>query len=212
MAARDAYIDVVLDRSAEAKDTFFARHATHILSAAERITVLELLELERHTQLMYTSCGWFFDEISGIETVQIIAYAAASCSSPRNFSETQAPPRRPVPRHPRPRQIQLARARRRRRNLSPLRHRHPHQSRPGRRPLRHQLHLPQLPEDGELFCFDSTAMPTRASPPAAAKSRSAAPASAPASPRRRKTSSSPYSTLAIKISPPPSAATPTESR
>jgi len=24
---------------------------------------------------MYTSCGWFFDEISGIETVQIIAYA-----------------------------------------------------------------------------------------------------------------------------------------
>jgi hypothetical protein len=31
--------------------------------------------MERHTQLMYTSCGWFFDEISGIETVQIIAYA-----------------------------------------------------------------------------------------------------------------------------------------
>jgi hypothetical protein len=41
----------------------------------ERVTVLELLELERHTQLMYTSCGWFFDEISGIETVQVIAYA-----------------------------------------------------------------------------------------------------------------------------------------
>ena len=36
---------------------------------------LELLEMERHTQLMYTSCGWFFDEVSGIETVQIIAYA-----------------------------------------------------------------------------------------------------------------------------------------
>ena len=33
------------------------------------------MELERHAQLMYTSCGWFFDEISGIETVQIIAYA-----------------------------------------------------------------------------------------------------------------------------------------
>ena len=25
---------------------------------------------------MYTSCGWFFDEISGIETVQVILYAA----------------------------------------------------------------------------------------------------------------------------------------
>ena len=41
----------------------------------ERVTVLELMELERHTQLMYTSCGWFFDELSGIETIQIIAYA-----------------------------------------------------------------------------------------------------------------------------------------
>ena len=66
---------MVLDRSAASKDGFFARHATHILSASERVAVLELLELERHTQLMYTSCGWFFDEVSGIETVQIIAYA-----------------------------------------------------------------------------------------------------------------------------------------
>ena len=26
--------------------------------------------------LMFTSCGWFFDEISGIETVQVMLYAA----------------------------------------------------------------------------------------------------------------------------------------
>ena len=74
-STRDAYIDVVLDRSPAAMDLFLAQHAARPLSIAERITVLELLELERHTQLMYTSCGWFFDEISGIETVQIIAYA-----------------------------------------------------------------------------------------------------------------------------------------
>ena len=74
-AARDAYIHVVLDRSPINIDRFFARHAKRELSASERVIVLELLELERHTQLMYTSCGWFFDEISGIETVQIIAYA-----------------------------------------------------------------------------------------------------------------------------------------
>ncbi|MGP8261001.1 MAG: DUF3536 domain-containing protein [Acidobacteriaceae bacterium] len=74
-AARDAYIDVVLDRSAASKERFFAQHATHILSPEERVAVLELLELQRHTQLMYTSCGWFFDELSGIETIQIIAYA-----------------------------------------------------------------------------------------------------------------------------------------
>jgi alpha-amylase/alpha-mannosidase (GH57 family) len=74
-AARDAYIDVVLDRSSSSKDRFFARHATHTLAPSERVAVLELMELERHTQLMYTSCGWFFDEISGIETIQIVAYA-----------------------------------------------------------------------------------------------------------------------------------------
>ncbi|HEY1994649.1 MAG TPA: DUF3536 domain-containing protein, partial [Edaphobacter sp.] len=73
--ARDAYIQVILDRSPAAIIKFFAQQATRELTEAERITCLELLELERHTQLMYTSCGWFFDEISGIETVQIIAYA-----------------------------------------------------------------------------------------------------------------------------------------
>jgi alpha-amylase/alpha-mannosidase (GH57 family) len=73
--ARDAYIEIVLDRSPASTTRFFALHAKHPLTPAERTTVLELLELERHTQLMYTSCGWFFDEISGIETVQIIAYA-----------------------------------------------------------------------------------------------------------------------------------------
>jgi alpha-amylase/alpha-mannosidase (GH57 family) len=74
-AARDAYIAVILDRSTASTTKFFAEHATHEFSAEERIRALELLELERHTQLMYTSCGWFFDEISGIETVQIIGYA-----------------------------------------------------------------------------------------------------------------------------------------
>ncbi|NYF50078.1 DUF3536 domain-containing protein [Tunturiibacter gelidoferens] len=73
--ARDAYIHVVLDRSPASIIRFFADHTTRHLTEDERVTALELMELERHTQLMYTSCGWFFDEISGIETVQIIAYA-----------------------------------------------------------------------------------------------------------------------------------------
>jgi alpha-amylase/alpha-mannosidase (GH57 family) len=74
-AARDAYIDVVL-RGVSAVDAFFAAHAAHKLGIEERVRALKLMELQRHTQLMYTSCGWFFDEISGIETVQIIAYAS----------------------------------------------------------------------------------------------------------------------------------------
>jgi alpha-amylase/alpha-mannosidase (GH57 family) len=74
-AARDAYIHVILDRSRDNVDRFLSAHATRTLTSAERVTVFELLELERHTQLMYTSCGWFFDDISGIETIQVIAYA-----------------------------------------------------------------------------------------------------------------------------------------
>jgi alpha-amylase/alpha-mannosidase (GH57 family) len=74
-AARDAYIEVVLERSPAAVERFFAAHANHKLSSYERIQSLELMELQRHTQLMYTSCGWFFDDLAGIETVQIIAYA-----------------------------------------------------------------------------------------------------------------------------------------
>ena len=73
--ARNNYIRVVLDRSEETVDSFLAEHATRQLQISEKITVLKLLELQRHAMLMYTSCGWFFDELSGIETVQVIQYA-----------------------------------------------------------------------------------------------------------------------------------------
>ncbi len=75
-AARDAYIDVVLDRTPETVEDFLHNQCSHTLDAGERIRALELMEMQRHAQLMYTSCGWFFDDISGIETVQVIAYAA----------------------------------------------------------------------------------------------------------------------------------------
>ena len=42
---------------------------------AENVSVLKLLEIQRQSMLMYTSCGWFFEDISGIETVQILQYA-----------------------------------------------------------------------------------------------------------------------------------------
>ncbi|HET7439778.1 MAG TPA: DUF3536 domain-containing protein [Terriglobales bacterium] len=73
--ARDAYIDVILDRSDESLSRFFQQHANHELNDAEKTTALKLLEIQRHALLMYTSCGWFFDELSGIETVQVIQYA-----------------------------------------------------------------------------------------------------------------------------------------
>ena len=73
--ARDEYIRVILDRSDESVKAFFGEHATGPLSEQETVSALKLLEMQRHAQLMYTSCGWFFDELSGIETVQVIQYA-----------------------------------------------------------------------------------------------------------------------------------------
>jgi hypothetical protein len=67
---------VVHNRAPEIIDDFFSRHAIGTLDASSRVTALKLLELQRHAMLMYTSCGWFFDELSGIETVQILQYAA----------------------------------------------------------------------------------------------------------------------------------------
>jgi alpha-amylase/alpha-mannosidase (GH57 family) len=74
--ARDGYIDVILHRDEAAEKRFFAAHQKHPLSEEERVLALKLMEMQRHAQLMYTSCGWFFDDISGIESVQVIAYAA----------------------------------------------------------------------------------------------------------------------------------------
>jgi alpha-amylase/alpha-mannosidase (GH57 family) len=75
-AARNDYISVILNRSPSSVDAFLARHSIRTLTADERVRALQLMELERNAMLMYTSCGWFFDDISGIETVQIITYAA----------------------------------------------------------------------------------------------------------------------------------------
>ena len=74
--ARDAYVEVVLNREMEQAERFLAKHAGGDLDAAGKITALKLLEMQRHAMLMYTSCGWFFDELSGIETVQVIDYAS----------------------------------------------------------------------------------------------------------------------------------------
>ncbi|MCB2189528.1 MAG: DUF3536 domain-containing protein [Deltaproteobacteria bacterium] len=74
--ARDRYIEVILERSPRNIAGFLIREAGRVLSREERVRALQILEIQRHAQLMYTSCGWFFAEMSGIETVQIISYAA----------------------------------------------------------------------------------------------------------------------------------------
>ena len=72
--ARDSYIHVLND--IVAADNFLRRYTPSVSMESEQIRVLRLMEIQRHAQLMFTSCGWFFDDISGIETVQILRYAS----------------------------------------------------------------------------------------------------------------------------------------
>jgi alpha-amylase/alpha-mannosidase (GH57 family) len=74
--ARNDYVDVILQRTPETIERFMRRWCSGSPSLADRVTVLKLMEMQRHCLLMYTSCGWFFDDLSGIETVQVIQYAA----------------------------------------------------------------------------------------------------------------------------------------
>jgi alpha-amylase/alpha-mannosidase (GH57 family) len=71
-AARNAYIAVILGGSEE---EFMTTHARPGLTAEEQATALGLLEIQHRSMLMYTSCGWFFDDISGLETVFVLRHA-----------------------------------------------------------------------------------------------------------------------------------------
>ncbi|MBE7384111.1 MAG: DUF3536 domain-containing protein [Leptolyngbya sp. SIO1E4] len=75
-AARDDYVQVIRDRSEVSRKRLFATHQTHKLSRTEKVDALRLLEMQHHALLMYTSCGWFFDELSRPEGTQILRYAA----------------------------------------------------------------------------------------------------------------------------------------
>jgi alpha-amylase/alpha-mannosidase (GH57 family) len=86
-AARDEYVAVVLDRSADAVDRFLARHGKREWTAPGRLDALRALEMQRCGMLMFTSCGWFFDDVSGIETAQILKYA---CRAARLAAELGA--------------------------------------------------------------------------------------------------------------------------
>ena len=74
--ARDRYIDVILDRSPERIRSFFERYGFKDLDEKEKIKGLKLLEMQRHALQMYTSCGWFFNDLAGIETILILQHAA----------------------------------------------------------------------------------------------------------------------------------------
>lgn len=85
-AARDAYIEVALRRDGdEPARRFLRRHGHPDLDATQMQDALRLLEMQRDAMLMYTSCGWFFDEISGLETTQCLHYAARAIHLAKHF-------------------------------------------------------------------------------------------------------------------------------
>ena len=84
---RNKYIEVILDRSYSNIKKFQKEHFKPDLSEQDKVRAMELLEIQRQALLMYTSCGWFFSEISGIEPVQIMKYAARAMQLAANFSK-----------------------------------------------------------------------------------------------------------------------------
>jgi len=84
---RNKYIDVILDRGEQNVKRFQTENFKPDLTDEDKVKAMELLEIQRQNLLMYTSCGWFFSEISGIETVQIMKYAARSIQLAAKFTD-----------------------------------------------------------------------------------------------------------------------------
>ncbi len=83
---RNNYIEVILDRSYSKIKAFQKDNFKPDLTEEEKVKGMDLLEIQRQSLLMFTSCGWFFSEISGIETVQIMKYAARALQLVAGFS------------------------------------------------------------------------------------------------------------------------------
>jgi alpha-amylase/alpha-mannosidase (GH57 family) len=84
--ARDEYVDVLARRrDPEVLEDFLSRHLKGRVRAPQRVASLALLEAQRHAMSMYTSCGWFFADVTGIETVQNLRYALRCLQLMREF-------------------------------------------------------------------------------------------------------------------------------
>jgi alpha-amylase/alpha-mannosidase (GH57 family) len=73
--ARNDYIDLILDNSSDNINNFFVRHSKRELNSDEKELCLNMLEMQKYSMYMFTSCGWFFADISGLETKKILEYS-----------------------------------------------------------------------------------------------------------------------------------------
>ena len=84
---RNEYINVILDRSELSIKNFLKNNLKPECDDDDKVAAMKLLEMQRQAMLMYTSCGWFFADISGIETTQIMKYAARAMQLAASFTE-----------------------------------------------------------------------------------------------------------------------------
>jgi len=73
---RDSYISLIHNRSSKNIASFLSHNLIRELSKKEKVRLLKLLEMQRHSLLMFTSCGWFFDDISTIEALLVMKHAS----------------------------------------------------------------------------------------------------------------------------------------
>lgn len=73
--ARNRSVELVLNPSSP-RELFLREHTPRQLTSDEQVRAFAFLEMQRNTILMYASCGWFFNDIAGIEPVQILKYAS----------------------------------------------------------------------------------------------------------------------------------------
>ena len=90
--ARNEYIAIILERNTKPIQEFLNQFASHSLNQDETIRAIKYLEMQRNAMLMYTSCGWFFDEIFGIETTQVMQYAARCIQLVKELGEIDLEP------------------------------------------------------------------------------------------------------------------------
>jgi alpha-amylase/alpha-mannosidase (GH57 family) len=89
---RNKYIAAINDRTIKNTEQFISSAAGKELTLDEKVIFLKLLEMQRNALLMFTSCGWFFDDISGIETVQIMQYAARAIQLAKEIDQKDFEP------------------------------------------------------------------------------------------------------------------------
>lgn len=84
--ARNGFIDVILDRSPENLRRYFEQYGVKDLDEKGKIRGLKMMEMQRHALRMYTSCGWFFSDLAGLETRLILQHAARAIQLSGEFS------------------------------------------------------------------------------------------------------------------------------